>query len=306
MQKMKDHDSLLLADEATRKEEYERLLAALHVQEKEEEAEQVPEKWYQNDAVQVIIGMVFFLCMTAVIAGLYMLFSDYLSRYWDKRTHIFLDITPHNIRATAHDLKSNSQSFSSDERDHANKLAQYLEGTANELNGSHQVLLKSFEYRIPLWLETALNQLSQKEVVGEEHNIKILNYINSTDPDASYFPLQDEFPWGSPFINWVMQQARIPGTNDEDAYSWLGWGETLDEPKPGAVAVFKVEGKQEKGYVGLFLSETANYVIVIGGDVGNAVRIISLKKSNLLGYRWPSNSQFPLVDPSTNPPTGSR
>ena len=69
MTKMKDHDSLMLADEATRKEEYERLLAALHVQEKEEETKQLPKKWYQNDAVQVVIGVVIFMGMTAIVAG---------------------------------------------------------------------------------------------------------------------------------------------------------------------------------------------------------------------------------------------
>jgi len=248
------------------------------------------EKWHQNPAVQTIISVGVFVSMGAIIFSLVTIFSAYLSAYRDAKTSVVVHITSEKLAKAAKALKSDAKSFSATDHDQSIAVSRHLEGAAREIREPHQFVLKSAAFSAPRWLEAAFSQLSQKEVAGAEHNRRILQYINSIEPTVMPAPLTDELPWVSSFVNWAIEQAGLTGTDDTTAQSWLTWGETLAEPRPGAIAVFKIEDHPGGGYVGFFLSETPSYVIVLGGDFGNAVRIGSLKKSDLLGYRWPHQS----------------
>jgi len=249
--------------------------------------EPVSEKWYRHPAAQPIVSIGVFVFMSAIIFGLGTVFWTYLSAYRDAKTSVVVNITAENLAGAARELKSDSKSFNPADRDQSIVASKHLEGAAHETQEPHRFLLKSATASAPRWLQIAFDQLTQKEVAGAEHNRWILQYINSIEPDVIPSSLTDELPWVSSFINWTIEQAKMTGTNDAAAQSWLAWGDPLSKPRPGAIAVFKTETRPGGGYVGFFLSETPNYIIVLGGDFGNAVRIGSLKKSDLLGYRWP-------------------
>lgn len=138
----------------------------------------------------------------------------------------------------------------------------------------------------PVWIQIAMAELGQEEVEGNNHNPRIIEYINS----ASYAPMEmrDELPWISYFVNWVFNQVGIHGTNMGTATSWLDWGEKLDKPRLGCVAVFGRNAKEQRvSGVGFFLSETQSQAILLLGNSFNAVRISAIPKSNIRECRWP-------------------
>jgi len=90
-------------------------------------------------------------------------------------------------------------------------------------------------------------------------------------------------------VNWSLAQVGIPGTGSALARSWLDWGESLDEPVPGCIAVLSREDPGGwKGHVGFFLRADAEYVYLWGGNQLDEVREHFYPLANVLAYRWPS------------------
>jgi uncharacterized protein (TIGR02594 family) len=246
-------------------------------------------RWYNNPSAQALISVGVFMGISAILFGLVMLYSSYITAYRNEKTKIVVNINPENLLQASRVLKTDSHTLSPPEREQSTLGSEHLESAAGEMETPQQFTLHSTTSSAPLWLQFAFNQLSQKEIAGEKHNQNILRYISSIESNIPPSALTDEIPWVSSFVNWAIERARIVGTNHGDARSWLAWGRGINKPKPGAIAIFKMDNHPEEGYVGFFLSETPHYIIVLGGDFGNAVRIISMKKSNLLGYRWPTS-----------------
>ncbi|CAN7642741.1 TIGR02594 family protein [Variovorax sp. LjRoot290] len=143
----------------------------------------------------------------------------------------------------------------------------------------------------PPWLKLALAELGQSEIPGPESNPRILEYIHSS-PHFKNVTDDTMLPWSALFLNWVMKASGVPGVDDGRNIAWLTWGSELKEPKQGAVAIFKrpesdASPSRGQAYSCLYLGQTATYILCLGGNVGNAVRITSRPKENLVGYRWP-------------------
>lgn len=137
----------------------------------------------------------------------------------------------------------------------------------------------------PPWIDIAEAELDQKETPGSKHNPKILEYHSTTTLRAS----QDEVPWCSSFVNWVMIHAGVKGTNSAAARSWQKWGLGLSEPKIGAIAVLSRGKNPAKGHVGFvaaFDLEKKN-VLLLAGNQGNRVSIQNFPMSRVVAYRWP-------------------
>ncbi|MGQ9921950.1 MAG: NlpC/P60 family protein, partial [Desulfobacca sp.] len=135
------------------------------------------------------------------------------------------------------------------------------------------------------WLKIARQELGVKESPGSGDNPRVVEYLKSTTlgrPDNE----NDETPWCSAFVNWVLKQAGVePRTNSAWARSWLNWGVATDDPIPGTIVVF-ARG-QNAGHVAFYLDEDEDRIQVLGGNQGNAVTIAWFSKANLLGYREP-------------------
>lgn len=135
----------------------------------------------------------------------------------------------------------------------------------------------------PKWMLIAEGELGTSEIIGKKHNKKILEYQKSTSLQAS----DDETPWCSAFVNWVMKQSGIPGTNLANARSWLNWGTAIKEPKIGCVVVLKRGNSAWQGHVGFFVGQREGFLKILGGNQGNKVSIQEYPKNSLLGFRWP-------------------
>lgn len=133
------------------------------------------------------------------------------------------------------------------------------------------------------WLVIARKELGQKEIAGEQDNQRILEYHKATALKAS----DDETPWCSAFVNWVMQQVGVEGTRSAAARSWLTWGKEIKEPKAGCIAVLR-RGSGWKGHVGFVVGCHDDTIALLGGNQGDAVSVAWYPTSKVLGYRWPA------------------
>lgn len=144
----------------------------------------------------------------------------------------------------------------------------------------------------PHWYVLALQELNAgvREVAGGEHNPRIVEYHQATGLQAS----SDEVPWCGAFAAWVMQKAGIAygRARAAAARSWLEFGEPLDKPELGALAIFWRGSRDGRsGHVGFYAGETETHVLVLGGNQGDSVSIAKYPKARLLGYRWPAGER---------------
>ena len=98
--------------------------------------------------------------------------------------------------------------------------------------GSFENYMEGSNTATDSWMDIARNELGQNEIAGSRDNPRIVDYHGSTSLNAS----DDETPWCASFVNWVMEQAGIEGTDSAAAMSWADWGQS-SELTPGAVVV---------------------------------------------------------------------
>src|SRR4051812_47905079 len=101
---------------------------------------------------------------------------------------------------------------------------------------------------IPRWLVLASQELGVSEVVGLDHNKRILEYHSVTSLHAE----TDEVPWCSSFVNWCMKNSMIRGTYSAAARSWLSWGYEC-EPIHGCITILERGKDGTSGHVGFLV-----------------------------------------------------
>jgi len=131
-------------------------------------------------------------------------------------------------------------------------------------------------------LKTALSQYGIKEIVGSEHNQRIVEYAKAC---GWTWIKDDETPWCSIFMNWAALTSGYERSGKPDARSWLKIGTEITIPETGDIVVFKRGNSDWQGHVGLFISEEGEYINVLGGNQSDSVRIAKYAKADLLGYR---------------------
>ena len=127
----------------------------------------------------------------------------------------------------------------------------------------------------------ALEEYGTKEVAGDKHNPQILKYHQATDLRAS----ADEVPWCSAFVNWIMKEAGIKGTNKANARSWAAWGEEGEGLKGEVAVLWRESPEGTLGHVGLVVKRTEHGVWLLGGNQGDMVNISFFPKDRVLSYR---------------------
>ncbi|AFT88467.1 NlpC/P60 family protein [Paraburkholderia phenoliruptrix] len=138
--------------------------------------------------------------------------------------------------------------------------------------------------RTPAWLSVALKERGIRRYGAGQCNPRIAEYNNCTQL-AGY---DDKIAWCSSFLNWCMKQSGIRGTGSALARSWLTWGQPLEKPKYGCIAVLTADDEVDwKGHVGLFLRIDDENVYLFGGNQLEEVRELDYPRDRVLAYRWP-------------------
>lgn len=97
--------------------------------------------------------------------------------------------------------------------------------------------------------------------------------------------------WCAAFVNSSLGAAGMQGTGKLNARSFLDWGNPVDTPQKGDIAVFSRGNNPNgwQGHVGFFDSTNPDGTInVLGGNQGNGVSIAPYSADRLLGYRRPA------------------
>lgn len=132
-------------------------------------------------------------------------------------------------------------------------------------------------------LEEALKFYGVKGILGKEDNKQIVKFFEEIGHD---WVKNDEVPWCAAFLNYVLKVAGKEYTGKLNARSFLEIGEKVTEPILGDIAVFwRLDPKGTLGHVGIFVSEDEKYIYTLGGNQGNQVSIIPIKKERLLSYQ---------------------
>ena len=142
----------------------------------------------------------------------------------------------------------------------------------------------------PSWLAIARAEVDVAACPAGSNNPRITQYHAGTNIEG----YDDKVSWCSSFINWTLGQAGIAGTSSALARSWLEWGQCLDTPVSGCIAVlWREEPESWKGHVGYFLRQEGRSIILLGGNQLGAVREHRYGMETVLSYRWPKNMQLP-------------
>lgn len=144
------------------------------------------------------------------------------------------------------------------------------------------------------WIDIAY---AENGVVGiltpGQHTARIIEYHRTTTLRAT----DDETPWCSSFVNWVMQQSGRTGTKSALAKSWLDWGASAKNPARGDIAIIRrkssgytrATGSSTGYHVGFYISSTPTHIKIFGGNQSNQVKESNfpLKSYDVMGYRRP-------------------
>lgn len=134
------------------------------------------------------------------------------------------------------------------------------------------------------WLRIARGETGVRAFAAGSSNPRITEYHAGT-AIAGY---DDKVDWCSSFVDWSLRQAGIAGTGSALARSWLEWGEPIDQPRAGCIAVlWREDPGSWKGHVGFFVRADGDDVVLLGGNQLGAVREQQHPRGNVLGYRWP-------------------
>lgn len=135
----------------------------------------------------------------------------------------------------------------------------------------------------PRYITTAMNEIGVKEIKGDEDNGRIVEYHQSTSLRAQ----DDETAWCSSFLNWVLSQHNIVGTNSAAALSWRTWGTTLNEPAVGSIAV--ISNGDGTGHVGIVMGTSGNKLVLLGGNQSDQVKFSLFSRNKISRYVIPQH-----------------
>jgi uncharacterized protein (TIGR02594 family) len=98
--------------------------------------------------------------------------------------------------------------------------------------------------------------------------------------------------WCADYVNATLAQTGVQGTGSSMARSFLEWGQPVDQPQRGDVAVFsRGDPNGPYGHVGFFDSYNPDGSIkVLGGNQGDAVSLADYSAADLLGFRRPGEA----------------
>lgn len=155
----------------------------------------------------------------------------------------------------------------------------------------------------PKILVEAYKLLGIREVLGKDNNPIILKWADKVGLKKQY--TADSIPWCGLFMAYVCHQAgKEIVTEPLWARNWLGYGTAQRVAMLGDVLVFK---RDMGGHVGIYVGEDDKCYHVLGGNQGDAVSIVAIRKERCIGIRrteWtikqPENVRVIKLNKATN------
>lgn len=146
----------------------------------------------------------------------------------------------------------------------------------------------------PCILKEALKCYGVKETQGPGNTPEIMRWASIIGDKVDKVYTADSIPWCGLFMAYVAKRSgcELPAS-PLWARAWASWGQQAVTPKLGDVLVFGRGGGG--GHVGLYVAESVSYFHVLGGNQGDAVSIVLVRKARLLASRRTEGSTAPNV-----------
>lgn len=142
----------------------------------------------------------------------------------------------------------------------------------------------------PPWLHWARGEVGVREIVGPEHESRILRYwqlgrvpVRVTD---------DETPWCAAFCCAALESTGFRSPRSARARSFAESPNVLrriEQPILGAFAVYSSTRGPDSGHVHIITGQTPTHFWGIGGNQSNAVNNAPFPRARLIGLFWPAD-----------------
>ena len=133
------------------------------------------------------------------------------------------------------------------------------------------------EEKSPKILVEAVKHIGTKEIVGKQHNKKILEWAEAIGLKSVY--TNDEIPWCGLFIAYCCHAQGLDVVKHPLwALNWNKFGNVAQVPMLGDVLTFTRNGG---GHVGIYVGEDTTCYHVLGGNQNNQVNVMRIEKSRL-------------------------
>lgn len=146
----------------------------------------------------------------------------------------------------------------------------------------------------PKMITEALKIYGTKEIVGAKHNPVILGWADEIGIGS--LVNDDEQAWcglAHAYVAFKAGKSLLPlkGWDLLRALQWARWAVKADVPMLGDTLVFKRGAGM--GHVGLYVAETKDTFLCMGGNSGNEYKIVEIEKSRLVAARRPAYNVQP-------------
>lgn len=141
----------------------------------------------------------------------------------------------------------------------------------------------------PAWITAARSKLGEREIPGSKNNPWIVSFWQLLG--AKWFN-DDETPWCGGFAAWCLAQAGLPYPKDfPRAGSYKDYGQDC-AARLGAIGV---KARVGGNHVFFIVGETADKLFykALGGNQGDMVSIMDIRKTNVDFVRWPAGVAIP-------------
>ena len=140
----------------------------------------------------------------------------------------------------------------------------------------------------PAWLSWARTEIGIREIVGAQHNPRVLDYWR-----IGRVPLQvndDETPWCAAFACAAIEAASVRSPRTPRARGFADSPHTVEcDARLGAIVVLSSSRGPASGHVGFLTGIGNGQLILLGGNQGNRVCEAPFSASKLVALRWPAN-----------------
>lgn len=136
------------------------------------------------------------------------------------------------------------------------------------------------------WLDAAWAEFGVRETPGSGNSARVLALF----ADAGAPQIQsDATAWCAAFVGAALKRSGLNGTGSLLARSYLKWGDVIDVPRVGAIAVLSRGNSAWQGHTAFYLGRDKSRVFLLGGNQNNAVNVAAFNAKRVLGYRWPKS-----------------
>ena len=107
--------------------------------------------------------------------------------------------------------------------------------------------------------------------------------------------------WCAAFVNWCLKQAGAPHLGYATADAWLRFGTPLPTAVYGCITIIppSTSTGSTTGHVAFYTGVKGDKVVLVGGNQGDQVSEMEAQADRILGYRWPTEFNYFLLDRHT-------